>query len=319
MPLTGCFLDTGTLPGALDWAGLTASLDNWHWHHNTAPDDLAARLSDVDVAVTNKIVLDANTLAAAPHLKLVGIAATGINNIDKTAARQHGIDVVNVTNYATESVCQQVFAFILARASRVTDYDQLVKTGGWTESEFFCRMAYPVEQIADQTLVIVGGGDIGNAVAAAGRGFGMRVVFAERPGADTVRADRLAFNEALAEADALSLHCPLTDATRDLIDADALARMKSTAMVIDTARGGLINASALANALRAGEIGSAAIDVLDAEPPPATHPLLAGDIPNLTINPHVGWASQTARQRVLDQLTAKITAFTHGESLTTVN
>lgn len=319
MTLSGCFLDAGTLPGPLDWRGLTASLDDWRWHHNAGPDDLHGALAGIDVAVTNKVVLDADTLAGAERLKLVCIAATGINNVDGTAARQYGIDVVNVTDYATESVCQQVFAFILGRATRAADYDRLVKAGGWSASEFFCRLDYPIEQIAGQTLVIAGGGDTGSAVAAAGRGFGMEVVFAERPGATTIRTGRIAFDEALEAADVLSLHCPLTESTKNLIDTNALARMKPTAMLVNTARGGVVDAPALADALRAGTIGSAAIDVLDAEPPPPDHPLLAEDIPNLTINPHIGWASRTARQRVLDQVADKVGAFARGKPLTTVN
>ncbi len=319
MGLTGCFLDTGTLPGALDWSGLAASLDQWRWHHNIAPDAVVETLTDVDVVVTNKVVLNAERLATAKQLKLICVAATGVNNIDLKAAREYGIDVVNVTDYATESVCQQVFAFILDRATRVAEYDRLVKNGGWTESEFFFRMDYPIEQVAGQTLVIVGGGNTGNAVARAGRAFGMHVLIAERPGANRIREGRTPFLGALATADVLSLHCPLTETTRGLIDADALENMKSTAMLINTARGGVVDSVALAHALRKGKIASAAVDVLDAEPPSAEHPLLANDIPNLRITPHNGWASQTARQRIIDQLAIQIVAFAEGREITPVN
>lgn len=319
MTLSGCFLDAGTLPGELDWIRLTDSLDQWQWHHNIAPDAVANAIADVDVVVTNKVVLNADRLAMAKRLKLICVSATGVNNVDLSAAREYGIDVVNVAGYATESVCQQVFAFILGRATRVADYDRLVKNGGWTESEFFCRLDYPIEQMAGQTLVIVGGGDIGDAVANAGRAFDMHVVIAERPGAETIREGRTPFPEALAAADVLTLHCPLTEATSGLIDTDALGRMKPTAMLVNTARGGLVDSAALANALRAGTIASAAIDVLEAEPPPAEHPLLADDIPNLTITPHSSWASHTARQRILDQLATQIEAFTEGSGLNPVN
>lgn len=319
MTRTGCFLDTGTFPGPLDWSALEASVDTWHWHHKAAPADISQAIAGVEVVITNKVVLTADQLDAADSLRLIGVAATGTNNVDLQAARRNGIDVVNVAGYAAAPVSQHVFAAILGRATRIADYDSLVKSGGWTNSEFFCRIAHPIEEIAGQTLAIVGGGDIGNAVAAAGRGFGMNVVIAERPGATNVREGRVAFNDVVETADVLTLHCPLTDDTRKLIDVKTLARMKPTAMLVNTARGEIVDSPALADALRAGEIGSAAIDVVDGEPAAADHPLLADDIPNLTLTPHIGWASRNARQTILDQLAGKINAYLAGDALTTVN
>ncbi|MES1926418.1 2-hydroxyacid dehydrogenase [Salinisphaera sp. T31B1] len=317
--MRGCFLDAGSMGGSLDWAPLETALDDWRWHHNSDAGQLDERLSDVEIAVTNKVVLDADTLAKAKALRLICVAATGVNNVDTDAAAERGIPVVNVTGYATPAVSQHVLALMLAHATRWASYDAAVKRGDWAAGEFFCLLDYPIEELAGQTLGLVGHGELGQAVGRLAEAFGMHVLIAERPNARQIRNGRIALPEVLERADMLSLHCPLTEDTRHVIDDTALARMKSTAFLINTARGGLIDSQALIAALRAGRIGGAALDVLDAEPPPADHPLTQPDIPNLIVTPHSAWGSRGARQRMLEGVAANIAAFGRGETPNRVN
>src|SRR5699024_6783433 len=271
----GCFLDTGTLGSDIDWTPLAGTLDHWRWHHHTHASDTAARIADASVIVTNKVVLDTDLLAAATQLELVCIAATGTDNVDLDAAAVRGIAVTNVRDYATPAVAQHVFALILAQATRWHDYAAGVRRGDWSRSPFFCRLDHPIEELAGATLGIIGYGTLGRRVAQLARCFDMRVLVAERAAADTVRPGRSPLAQVLAQADYLSLHCPLTDATHHLIDADALAAMQPSACLINTARGPIVDETALAAALRSGAIAGAALDVLSVEPPPADHPLLA--------------------------------------------
>ena len=317
--MRGCFLDAGSMGDALDWTALTDTLDDWTWHHNTEPAEVGERLRGVDVAVTNKVVLDAGTIAAADALKLISVAATGVNNVDLQAAADHGIPVLNVSGYGTPAVSQHVLALMLGHATRWAAYDAAVKRGAWAQSEFFCFLDYPIEELDGQTLGIVGHGELGGAVARLAEAFGMTVLVSERPGADDVRPGRVAFDDVLTRADFISLHCPLTPETEHLIDAAALARMKSNAFLINTARGGIVDASALIAALREGRIAGAALDVLDQEPPPADHPLLDPSIPNLVVTPHSAWASRGARQRLLNQIAANVRAFRAGDTGYRVN
>ncbi len=317
--MQGCFLDAGSLGNELDWAPLQQSLDGWQWHYNSDHATLDARLAGQQVAVTNKVVLDAETIAAADELKLICVAATGTNNVDLEAAARHRIPVVNVTGYATAAVSQHVFALMLAHATRWTDYAAAVARGDWSRSEFFCLLDYPIEELAGLTLGIIGYGTLGQAIAGIARAFGMRVLIAERVEATAVRKERVALTTLFERADIVSLHCPLTESTRHLIDADALARMRPNAFLINTARGPIVDETALAAALRDGRIAGAALDGLSAEPPPADHPLLAPDIPNLILTPHSAWASRGARQRVLDGAAANIQAFRAGEPINRVN
>ncbi len=314
----GCFLDVGSLGDALDWTPLRQALDGWQWHDNSDGATLGARLGGQEVAVTNKLVLDAAAIAGADQLKLICVAATGTNNVDLAAAARHDIPVVNVTGYATAAVSQHVFALMLAHATRWPDYAAAVARGDWSRSAFFCLLDYPIEELAGQTLGIIGYGTLGRAVADIARAFGMRVLIAERPGA-ALRADRVALTTLYEQADIVSLHCPLTESTRHLIDADALTCMRPDAFLINTARGAIVDERALAAALRDGRIAGAALDVLAAEPPPADHPLLAPDIPNLIVTPHSAWASRGARQRVLDGVAANIRAFRDGQAINQVN
>lgn len=317
--LRGSFLDTGTLGDGIDWSVLNAAVGAWTWHHQTSPDVIAERIAGAQVVVSNKVRLDAATIDAADSLQLICIAATGTNNVDLDHAAERGIGVTHVRDYATAAVAQHVLALMLGHATRWADYAAGVRRGDWSRSPFFCRLDYPVAELAGATLGIVGYGVLGQAVARRAEAFDMDVMVAERADASTPRPGRHALADVLAQADYLSLHCPLTASTRHLIDAAALAAMKPSACLINTARGGIVDEAALATALRNGDIAAAATDVLSSEPPPPNHPLLAPDIPNLTITPHCAWASRTARQRVLDGVAKSIDAFCNGQPINRVN
>jgi glycerate dehydrogenase len=311
--MRGVFLDSGSLhPGDLDLAELEAVAE-WTFHPHSDPATVVQRIAGAEVVITNKVVLDADTLAAAPHLKLVAIAATGTDNVDLEAARRLGIAVTNVVGYATPAVTQHVFALLLALITRLSDYSESVRTGRWSDSRHFCLLDWPIDELAGRTLGIAGLGELGRSVANVARAFGMDVRIARLPGRPA-DPERTPLAELLPELDALSLHCPLTDETRGLIGADALARLPDHALLINTARGGIVDGEALAESLRAGTIGGAGLDVLEPEPPPRDHPLLAPDLPNLIVTPHVAWASRQARQRLTAELAANIRAFASGES-----
>jgi len=313
VPADAVFLDLATVArGDLDLTGLRAACARWTLHDYTQPGQLAARIARAQVVVTNKFVLDRAALAAAPDLKLVCLTATGTNNVDLAAAQELGIAVANVTGYATAAVVQHVFALILAHATRLLDYRAAVAAGAWSRSPMFCLLDFPIFELAGKTLGIVGYGELGRAVARVARCFGMEVLIAQRPGGPP-REGRLPLADLLPQVDVLSLHCPLAENTRGLIGAAELALMRPTALLVNTARGPLVDAQALAAALRAGTIGGAALDVLSSEPPPLDHPLLAPDIPNLILTPHTAWASREARQRVLDEVALNIAAFAAGE------
>ena len=310
--MRAAILDAESLGPDLDHTRLEACVDAWDWYARTAPEEVAARIAPAAVVVTNKVALDAHAFAAAPHLRLVCVAATGVNNIDLDAAAHHGVTVCNATGYATPAVVQHTFALMLALATRLEAYHHAVRAGAWSRAPHFCLLDYPIQELAGATLGIVGHGELGRAVAALGRALGMDVQIAARPGSATAPPDRVAFPELLARADVLSLHCPLTEATQGLIDGRALAAMKPTGLLINTARGGLVDAPALAGALQRGDIAGAGIDVLEREPPPRNHPLLAEAIPNLIVTPHCAWGTGAARQRLVTQIAANIEAFRAG-------
>lgn len=312
-PDDAVFLDLATVArGDLDLTRLQSACARWSFYDYTRPEETATRLTGAQVAVTNKVLLDRAALAAAPELRLVCLTATGTNNVDLDAARHLGIAVANVTGYATAAVVQHVFALILAHATRLLDYRAAVAAGAWSTSPQFCLLDFPIVELAGKTLGIVGYGELGRAVARVAQAFGMEVLIAQRPGGPP-QEGRLPLAELLPRVDVLTLHCPLADNTRNLVGAAELARMRPTALLVNTARGGLVDGEALAAALRAGTIGGAALDVLSVEPPPLGHPLLAPDIPNLILTPHTAWASREARQRVLDEVAEDIHAFAAGE------
>lgn len=302
------FLDAASLqPADLDLRPLfTLPLELTLYDH-TAPAETAARLREAHIAITNKTVLDAAVLAACPALRLIAVTATGTNNIDTAAAAARGIGVANVQGYGTQAVAQHTLALLLALSNRLLDYHHAVREGRWCASPTFCLMDYPVRDLAGSTLGIIGYGELGRAVARLAQAFGMRVLVAE--GHRGPEAGRVPLAMLLREADAVSLHTRLTPQTEKLIDAARLAQMKPGALLVNTARGGLIDEPALADALRCGQLGGAALDVLAAEPPPPDHVLLAPDLPNLLLTPHCAWISRGARQRLLEATVANIRAF----------
>ena len=311
--MLGVFLDRETVDrDDLDLSTLEATLARWRDHPNTAPEELHARIEKATVIVTNKVVIDDAAMAAAPQLKLICIAATGTNNVDLDAAFERGITVCNVVRYATPSVVQHVFALILALTTRLDDYQGAVRDGRWGESSMFCLLDFPIREISGRTLGIVGYGELGRGVAQVAEAFGMEVLIAQRPGCGDDRPGRLPLRELLSRSDILSIHTPLTPETRGLIGAEELARMKRDALLINTARGNIVDETALAAALREGRLGGAGFDVLAVEPPKQGGPLLAGDIPNLIVTPHTAWASRESRQRLMDQVAENIRAFLEG-------
>lgn len=311
--MQGVFLDRASLgEEGLDYSRLEQVLPDWRFHPNTRPDQLADRLREAQVAVSNKVALDAAALEGAPDLKLICISATGTNHVDLEAAHRLKVAVCNVPAYSTPSVAQLVFAMILTLYTRLPDYRRAVAEGRWARSELFCLLDYPIHELAGKVLGIVGYGALGRAVARVAEAFDMQVLVAARPG-HPAQGDRLPLEALLPRADVLTLHCPLTPETRGLVGARELALMKPGAVLINTARGGLVDEAALARALRKGALGGAGVDVLTGEPPAAGNPLLAPDIPNLIVTPHIAWASLEARQRLIGEVAENIRAFAAGE------
>ena len=305
-------LDLDTLhPSDLDLSKLMHSLPHWRIFQRTAPDSVAERIRRANVVVSNKAPLDAVALRQTTELRLICIAATGVNNVDLHAATAARIAVCNARRYATPSVVEHVFALILALTRRLEEHNRAVGAGRWGEAGGFCLLDFPVRELAGKTMGIVGFGELGRAVSRVAEAFGMRVLLAQRPGAPP-KPGRYPLADLLPQVDILSLHCPLTDQTRKLIDARRLALMKPDALLINTARGGIVDEAALAHALDAGALGGAGIDVLEEEPPAHGSPLLALTLPNLIITPHVAWASREARQRLVDQVAENISAFGRG-------
>lgn len=308
-------LDLDTLaPSDLDLSALIAEVDDWQLYPHTSPSQLLERIADADIVLSNKVVIGADAIASAKQLKLIAVMASGTNNIDLAAARAHGVTVSNALGYSTASVVQLCFGLMLSLATRLSDYQQAVSRGDWQASQQFCLLDYPIAELAGKTLGIIGYGELGKKVAVIAQAMDMNVIVAESlSGASN--DDRVSLNTLLAESDVVTLHCPLTDQTRNLIDGSALARMKRGSFLINTARGGIIDESALAQALRSGHLAGAGIDVLAEEPPAKHSVLLAGDIPNVLITPHCAWGSRESRQRLVGQLVAVIDGFIAGRPI----
>lgn len=283
----------------------------------TAPEQVAERIADADIVISNKVALRREHLEAAPQLKMIALAATGSDNIDLNAARERQIVVSNIRNYAVRSVPEHVFALIFALRRNICAYRQSVQEGRWQEAQQFCYFDYPIRDLAGSTLGLIGSGSLGQAVATMGRALGMKVIFAQRRGQTIVSNadDRMPFEQVLDQADVLSLHCPLTAETQNLLGMPEFERMAARRpLLINTARGGLIDNQALDHALRHGWLGGAGIDVCTPEPPPADHILMRLlDLPNYILTPHIGWASQEAMQTLANQLIENIVAFHRGE------
>lgn len=313
--MKGVFLDFATVSrGDLDLTGLERVLPGLERHDYSDPREAPERVAAAEVVIANKVRLDDQVIRAAPALKLIALAATGTNNVDLDAARTRQVAVCNVRAYCTQSVVQHVFGMLLALTQNIAGYQRLLREGAWTRSRQFCLLEYPIRELDGLDLGIVGYGELGRAVARVGEALGMRVIVAQRPGGPS-RPHRRKLAELLPHVDVLSLHCPLTEHTWGLIGAHELAAMKRTAVVINTARGALVDAQALADALRSGTIGGAGIDVLQQEPPVDGSPLLDPDIPNLILTPHIAWAAREARQRAIDQIVENVASFLAGGDL----
>jgi len=315
----GVFLDLETVDnGDLDRGHLSSCLADWDWHAFSEPRQIVGRIRMAEVVISNKCVLDRAALESAGNLKLIALAATGTNNVDLEAASELGITVCNIRGYASNSVAQHAITLMLNLLTAQPWYWQSVQQGDWSNSRQFCLNDRPIRELRGLNFGVVGYGVLGKATAELAQAMGMKVLIAERKGC-VVREGRVSFAEITSQADVLSIHCPLTEDTRGLIDRDVLRAMKSDALLVNTARGGIINEEHLVEALREGIIGGAGVDTLSQEPPPRGHLLLAADIPNLIVTPHNAWASRTARQAAVDQLADIISAFASGETFNKVN
>lgn len=316
------FLDYATVDASdLDVSGLARVCPGLTLHDETPAADIAARIAGASIVLLNKAVITRPLIEATPTLRLIALVATGTDNVDLDAARERGVAVCNIRDYCTPSVVQHVLGAILALTHRFVDYSQLVKEGRWGASPRFTMLDFPIRELAGRTLGVVGYGTLGRAVArACEQALGMRVLVAARAGDDGSRTDqgtpehvrRLPLAGLLPQVDVLTLHCPLTPVTRGLIGAAQLAAMKPDAVIVNTARGALLDLDALAGALRAGRLGGAAIDVLPEEPPASGSPLFAPDLPNLIVTPHIAWAARESRQRALDEMAANVADFLAG-------
>jgi glycerate dehydrogenase len=306
------FLDYETVSnGDLDAAALIAAAGELEFFPTTPDSAVAARIAAADIVLANKAMLSRERLAGARNLRLIALAATGTDNVDLAAAKERGIAVCNVRAYCTSSVVQHAWSMILSLTQHLPEYARLATDGSWVAEEARAVLAHPIRELAGLTLGIVGWGTLGRGVASVAEAFGLGTVVCNRPGAPP-EPGRLALEELLAKADIVSLHCPLTPATRGLIGARELALMKPSALLINTARGALVDTHALAAALRGRRLGGAGIDVLPQEPPVDGDPLLDGAIANLIVTPHVAWAAREARQRCLDEIAANIRDFLAG-------
>ncbi|WP_126285817.1 D-2-hydroxyacid dehydrogenase [Burkholderia stagnalis] len=284
-----------------------------HTFERTAASEVAERIRDAEIVITNKVRLDAAALAAARRLQLVAIAATGTDNVDLHACAARGIVVSHIRGYAARTVPEHTFALIFALRRSLVAYRDAVRAGRWLDSGQFCFFDFPIRDLAGATLGIVGDGVLGRAVAGIARALDMRVLFAEHGERGDAAAGYAPLDALLRDSDILTLHCPLTPATRHLIDAGAFARMTRRPLVINTARGGLVDEAALVDALQSGQISGAGFDVVTEEPLPAGHPFHAIlSHPGFILTPHVAWASDEAVQALADQLVENVAAFQDG-------
>lgn len=304
------FLDRNTLRADLR---PPAFAHEWREYGETRPAEVAERLKGATIAVVNKVRMDEADLVQLPALKLIAVAATGTDNIDLKSCRERGITVSNVRGYATHTLPEHVLMLILALRRNLLSYERDLRAGAWQRAGQFCLLTHPIRDLHGSTLGIIGYGALGQAVEHLARAVGMHTIVAERKGAHVAREGRTPFAEVLRESDIITLHTPLNDETRSLIGAAELAMMRPTAVLINCARGGVVDENALIDALGAGVIAGAGVDVLSHEPPREGHALLDLDLPNLIVTPHIAWASLQAMQTLADQLIDNIEAFVRGE------
>ena len=311
------FLDFATMGPGLDVEALEALLPGLVLYDVTESGQINAHVKGADIVLTNKVRLNAEVFDNNPGLKFIGLTATGTDNIDLEAARHHNIAVCNIRDYCTQSVAEHVFGCLLNLTHSLGQYRDTVAAGEWQKADNFCLMSHPIRELSAMTLGIIGYGALGRGVARVAEGFNMNVIVAARPDATEIQTDRVAFDDVLQQADVISLHCPLTASTQNLFGKREFRKMKPGAILINTARGGLIDSTALVAALEQQHI-AAAVDVLPSEPPVDGDPLLDYRGPNLMVTPHIAWGTNEARQAAVDQLSACVAAFLRGETLNRV-
>jgi glycerate dehydrogenase len=313
--MEGVILDFDSVgPADLDLTKLYDLPVKWTIYPNCLPSQVAERITTADIALINKAPILAPQIKSASQLKLISIFATGTNIIDLDAAREKNIVVSNAVGYGTGSVVQHVWSLILALTTNLDGYRKAAMDGSWEESDFFCVMDFSVRELQGKVLGIVGAGELGSGVAKIAEAFGMQVIFATLPGrSHSPQPNRIPFKDLLARADIVSLHCPLTKETSGLIGTEELALMKKSAILVNTARGALVDEKALKEALQARIIAGAATDVLSVEPPVGGNVLLDERIPNLIVTPHVAWIARESRQRLIDQVAGNVKAFLDGK------
>ncbi|KAA0990940.1 D-2-hydroxyacid dehydrogenase [Dyadobacter aurulentus] len=310
-------LDGYTLnPGDLDWAPVQ-QLGDIEIYDRSKPDEIVQRAAGADAVLVNKVVLSKAILDQLPGLKYIGVTATGFNNIDTAAAKSNGIIVTNVRAYSSASVAQQTFALLLSLMNRAEMHSQSVFAGEWAASADFCYWKSPLTELAGKTMGLIGLGDIGSQVAQIALAFGMKVIAYRKHPKPVEGIEMVGLDEIFLRSDVVSLHCPLTEETKEVINKTNLAKMKPNAVVLNTGRGPLIQESDLAEALRNGVIAGAGLDVLSAEPPRADNPLLAA--PNCVITPHVAWATFEARKRLMQLAAENLEAFIKGNPVNEVS
>ena len=308
-PLQIVVLDRDTLvnrPFEFDFPHTLSSYGTTEAH------ETLARIRGADIIITNKVVISAEHIAANPQLKLIALAATGVNNVDVEAAKQNGTAVCNIRAYGNESVAEHAFMMMITLMRNLPAYQRDVAAGLWENSPFFCHLGAPMRDLNGKTLAIFGRGNIGKTLATYAQAFKMNVVFAEHKNAQSVRDGYVSFDEAIRSADVVSLNCPLTPQTANMIGEAELQQMKPGAILINCGRGGLVDEAALIAALKYGQIGGAGFDVLTQEPPRDGNPLLKAQLPNLIVTPHIAWASQEAANRLFDILLDNINRFVAG-------
>ena len=308
-PLQIVVLDRDTLvnrPFDFDFPHTLSSYGSTEAHQT------AERIQGADIIITNKVVISAEHIAANPQLKLIALAATGVNNVDVEAAKQNGTAVCNIRAYGNESVAEHAFMMMITLMRNLPAYQRDVAAGLWENSPFFCHLGAPMRDLNGKTLAIFGRGNIGKTLATYAQAFKMNVVFAEHKNAQSVRDGYVSFDEAIRSADVVSLNCPLTPQTANMIGEAELQQMKPGAILINCGRGGLVDEAALVAALKYGQIGGAGFDVLTQEPPRDGNPLLKARLPNLIVTPHIAWASQEAANRLFDILLDNINRFVAG-------
>jgi glycerate dehydrogenase len=321
--MNAVFLDSQTFSSNISFAAIEAQVTSLTCYSTTSTSQVLERCQDADIVITNKVVLTEEILSQLPKLKLICIAATGYNNIDIEAALKKNIAVTNVSGYAGNSVAQYVLAQMLEYYQQTCHHNTNTELGHWQKNETFCYHGKAITELAGKTLSIVGYGSLGKAVAKIADAFSMTILISERPGVNSsntqIRSGRVSFEQVIEQADFLTLHCPETPETKNLINTTVLNKMKPSAMLINTARGALVNSVDLLKALKSKQIAYAALDVLEQEPPPANHPLLMSlqnnELTNLKVTAHIAWASSEAQQRLIHLLSNNIAAYKQGENL----